>query len=131
MTLSTIPALYHPLDLTTGHGPWCPVGFIPIAPTPADAKVPVPTGASANVIINGRNVHKVGDVTLPHFALLPIPGDLHSDTIGTGSPTVFVNGTPMAVVGSVVASPVGAYGGVITGYGALTVQVDSKGGSII
>tara|TARA_B100000212_G_scaffold336022_1_gene308777 strand:+ start:889 stop:1251 length:363 start_codon:yes stop_codon:yes gene_type:complete len=120
MTLSTIPALYHPLDLTTGHGPWAPVGFTPI-----------PTGASANVIINGRNVHKVGDVTLPHFALLPVPGDLHSDTIGTGSPTVFVNGTPMAVVGSTIASPVGAYGGVLTGYGALTVQVDSKGGSIL
>ncbi len=131
MTLSTIPALYHPLDLTTGHGPWAPVGFIPVTPTPPGAKTPTPTGASPNVIINGRNVHKVGDVTLPHFALLPIPGDLHSDTIGTGSPTVFVNGTPMGVVGSVITSPVGFYGGNLTGFGALTVVVDSNGGSII
>ena len=128
MPLTNTPALSSPLDLTTGHGPWPPVGFIPIVPTPPGAKTPTPTGASANVIINGRNVHMVGNVTLPHFALLPIPGDLHSDTIGTGSPTVFVNGTPMAVVGSLISSPVGAYGGVLTGQGALTVVVDSNAG---
>lgn len=116
--LSTTPALSMFLDMTTGHGPWCPVGFIPPSPTP-------PSGASLNVIINGRNVHKVGDTTLPHFALLPVPPDLHSDTISTGSPTVMVNGTPMAVIGSLLGSPVGP-AGVVTGFGALTVVVDSR-----
>ena len=113
--LSTTPALSSPLDLTTGHGPWAPVGF-----------TPPPTGASPNVIINGRNVHKVGDVTLPHFALLPTPPDLHSDVISTGSPTVMVNGTPMAVIGSALGSPVGP-AGIVAGQGALTVIVDSQG----
>ena len=78
--LSTTPALSMYLDMTTGHGPWCPVGFIPTVPTPVGATTPVPTGASPNVIINGRNVHNVGNTTLPHFALLPVPPDLHSDT---------------------------------------------------
>ena len=112
--LSTTPALSMYLDMTTGHGPWCPVGF-----------TPAPTGFSPNVVINGRNVHKVGDTTLPHFALLPTPPDLHSDTISTGSPTVMVNGTPMAVVGSVLGSPVGP-AGIVTGFGAFTVIVDSR-----
>jgi len=123
--LSTTPALSNILDVTTGHGPWCPVGFLPPTPTPPGAKTPVPSGASVNVIINGRNVHRVGDVTLPHFAILPSPPDLHSDTISTGSPTVMVNGTPMAVVGSVLGSPVGP-AGIITGFGAFTVVVDSR-----
>jgi len=113
--LSTTPALSSPLDMTTGHGPWPPVGFLP-----------PPVGASANVIINGRNVHKVGDKTLPHFALLPVSPDLHPDTISTGSPTVMVNGTPMAVVGSLlVGSPVGP-AGMVSGFGALTVVVDAN-----
>ena len=112
--LSTTPALYAPFDMTTGHGPWSPVGYLP-----------PPAGASANVIINGRNVHKVGDTTLPHFAALPIPPDLHSDTISTGSPTVMVNGTPMAVIGSLLGSPVGP-AGIVAAFGALTVVVDSQ-----
>tara|TARA_B100000902_G_scaffold387518_1_gene431782 strand:- start:326 stop:715 length:390 start_codon:yes stop_codon:yes gene_type:complete len=123
--LSTTPALSMVLDMTTGHGPWCPVGFLPPTPTPPGAPSPVPSGSSLNVIINGRNVHKVGDTTLPHFALLPVPPDLHSDTISTGSPTVMVNGTPMAVVGSLLGSPVGP-AGIVSGFGALTVVVDSK-----
>ena len=123
--LSTTPALSMYLDMTTGHGPWCPVGFIETVPTPTGAATPVPTGASPNVIINGRNVHNVGNTTLPHFALLPAPPDLHSDTISTVSPTVMVNGTPMAVVGSVLGSPVGP-AGIVTGFGAFTVVVDSR-----
>ena len=113
--LSTTPALSAPLDMTTGHGPWPPVGFLP-----------PPAGASANVIINGRNVHKVGDTTLPHFALLPVPPDLHSDTISTGSPTVMVNGTPMAVIGSLLVSPAEPPAGIVAGFGALTVVVDAN-----
>lgn len=112
--LSNTPALYAPFDQSTGHGPWSPVGYL--AP---------PAGASANVIINGRNVHKVGDTTLPHFASLPVPPDLHSDTISTGSPTVMVNGTPMAVIGSLLASPVGP-AGAVAAFGATTVKVDSQ-----
>ena len=112
--LSTTPALYAPFDMTTGHGPWSPVGYL----SP-------PAGASANVMINGRFVHKVGDTTLPHFAALPVPPDLHSDTISTGSPTVMVNGTPMAVIGSLLTSPVGP-AGAVAAFGAFTVQVDSQ-----
>tara|TARA_X000001036_G_scaffold364742_1_gene349026 strand:+ start:2605 stop:2994 length:390 start_codon:yes stop_codon:yes gene_type:complete len=124
--LSTTPALSSPLDMTTGHGPWSPVGYIPTVPTPPGADEVVPTGASPNVIINGRNVHNVGNVTLPHFGFLPVPPDLHSDSIATGSPTVMVNGTPMAVIGSTLGSPVGP-AGMVAGQGALTVVVDSKG----
>ena len=124
--LSTTPALSSPLDMTTGHGPWPPVGYIPTVPTPPGADKAVPTGASPNVIINGRNVHNVGNVTLPHFALIPSPPDLHSDSISTGSPTVMVNGTPMAVIGSLLGSPVGP-AGMVAGQGALTVVVDSQG----
>ena len=124
--LSTTPALSSPLDMTTGHGAWSPVGYIPIVPTPPGADEVTPTGASPNVIINGRNVHNVGNVTLPHFGFLPVPPDLHSDSISTGSPTVMVNGTPMAVIGSVLGSPVGP-AGMVAGQGALTVVVDSKG----
>lgn len=108
--LSNTPALYTPFDMTTGHGPWAPVGYI---------------GASLNVIINGRNVHKVGDTTLPHFAALPIPPDLHSDTISTGSPSVMVNGTPMAVIGSLLTCPLGP-AGVVAAAGAFNVVVDSQ-----
>ena len=108
--LSNTPALYTPFDMTTGHGPWPPVGY---------------TGASPNVQINGRFVHKVGDTTLPHFASIPVPPDLHSDTISTGSPTVMVNGTPMAVIGSLLTSPVGP-AGAVAAFGASTVVVDSK-----
>lgn len=114
--LSKTPALASPIDFTTGHGVWGPVGFLP-----------PPAGMSPNVIINGRPVHKVGDTTFPHFALIPLPppaGDLHPDTIITGSPTVMVNGTPMAVIGSDLISVFGP-AGKVTGQGAFTVVVDS------
>jgi uncharacterized Zn-binding protein involved in type VI secretion len=84
---------------------------------------------SANVVINGRFVHKVGDTTFPHFARIPLPppiGDLHPDTILTGSPSVMVNGTPMAVVGSELVCVFGP-AGKVTGLGAFTVIVDSQG----
>lgn len=111
---NTIPALYDPSDMTTGHGPWPPVGY----------QAP-PTGASEDVYINKKLVHRVGDTTLPHFSSLPVPPDLHSDTISTGSPTVFVNKKPMAVLGSELTSPVGP-AGKVAAIGATTVEVDSK-----
>ncbi len=112
--MSQIPALYVPQDTTAGHGPWPPVGYV--AP---------PVGASGNVFINKKNVHRVGDKTLPHFYLLPSPPDLHQDTISTGSTSVYVNKKPMAVIGSQLTSPVGP-AGTVAAYGARNVYVDSK-----
>ena len=117
--INTEPALAVPTDVTTGHGPWNPVGYL--AP---------PLGYSADVFIEGKPVHRVGDTTLPHFAILPSPppgGDLHSDTISTGSPTVFVNGTPMATIGSLLTSPFGP-AGKVAAEAAVSVKVDSNHG---
>jgi len=111
---NTVPALYSPADMTTGHGPWPPVGY----------QAP-PTGASEGVFIEGKNVHRVGDSTLPHFSMLPTPPDLHSDTISTGSPTVFVDKKPMAYIGSELTSPVGP-AGQVAAFGATTVLIDSQ-----
>lgn len=83
--MSIFPALYAGADLTTGHDVFPPTGY-----------VPPPVGASANVIMNGRFVHHVGDKTIIHIApgvAFPPP---HYDVIRTGFPTVLVNGTPVA-----------------------------------
>jgi uncharacterized Zn-binding protein involved in type VI secretion len=107
-----IPALYTPSDMTSGHGPWPPVGY-----------GPPPQGASNNVFINKKNVHHVGNQTLPHFHL---PPDVHTDKISTGSKTVFVNKTPMAVIGSLLTSRYGP-AGQVAAFGATSVFVDTKG----
>jgi uncharacterized Zn-binding protein involved in type VI secretion len=110
-----IPALYTVEDMTSGHGPWPPVGYFP-----------PPAGASENVFINSRNVHKVGDQTLPHTHL---PPDTHTDRISTGSLTVFVNKKPMAFIGSLlVAGPPinGIPAGQVAALGANSVFIDSK-----
>lgn len=112
--MSQIPALYVPEDMTAGHGPWTPVGY---------AEPPV--GASEDVFINNKNVHRVGDKTLPHYYLIPSPPDLHQDEILTGSATVYVNNKPMALIGSQLTSPVGP-AGTVAAYGARSVYVDSK-----
>jgi uncharacterized Zn-binding protein involved in type VI secretion len=109
-----VPALYTPLDMTTGHGPWPPVGY-----------APPPVGASANVFLNRKQVHKVGDQTLPHFHL---PPDVHTDVISTGSVSVFINKKPMAVVGSLLMSRFGP-AGQVAAFGATSVFVDNRGGS--
>lgn len=108
-----LPALYTPDDNTTGHGPWPPVGY-----------QPPPEGASANVFINSKNVHRVGDKTLPHFST---PPDIHSDTISTGSPTVFVNGKPMAIIGKSVLTCQYGEAGIVASFGATSVTVDNGG----
>lgn len=99
--MSNKPAVYGAQDRTTGHGGFPPVGY----------QVPG-IGCSPNVFIGGKNVHRVGDQTLPHFQRAPIPGaDLHFDTISTGSLTVFVNNAPMAIIGrSELTSPYGPAG---------------------
>lgn len=112
--MSDIPALYVPSDMTSGHGPWPPVGY-----------AQPPAGASPDVFINNKNVHRVGDTTLPHFYFLPTPPDLHVDTISTGSSSVFVNNRPMAIIGSELTSPVGP-AGQVAAYGAQGVIVDSQ-----
>lgn len=106
-----IPALYTPQDITSGHGPWPPVGYLP-----------PPKGASGDVFINGKNVHRVGDKTLPHQHL---PPDIHSDTISTGSRSVYVNKQPMAIIGSQLISQFGP-AGQVAAFGANSVFLDSK-----
>lgn len=103
--MSLFPALYAPSDVTTGHGCFPPVGYLP-----------PPVGASPNVIINGLNSHRVGDVTNPHTCS---GADIHSDVISTGDPTVLVNGRPIAIIGLSILSPAG----VVAGYGAVNVLV--------
>ena len=106
-----IPALYTPADMTSGHGPWPPVGY-----------TPPPGGASANVFINTKNVHRVGDKTLPHVHL---PPDVHFDTISTGSKSVYVNKQPMAIIGSLLTCQYGP-AGQVAAFGANSVFVDTK-----
>lgn len=101
--MSLYPALYTPADVTSGHGPWPPVGY-----------QPPPIGASPNVMMNGAFVHRVGDLTLPHYAYIPAPPDLHPDAITTGEPTVIVNGTPVAIQGVSFLSPAGVVAGLAT-----------------
>ena len=108
------PALYQGGDNTSGHGPYAPVGYLPVA------------GHSVNVFIDGKPVHKVGDITFPHFANL-VPPDIHSDQIATGIPTVLVNGAPIAIAGqSLLACPFGP-AGTVAGVSGGTVTI---GGSL-
>jgi uncharacterized Zn-binding protein involved in type VI secretion len=105
--MSNLPALYTIGDTTTGHGPFPPVGY-------------PPSGCSPNVYINSKNVHKVGDNTLPHDS---IKIDTHLDTIATGSTSVYVNGSPIAINGkSLLLCPFGP-GGTVGGISANNVYV--------
>ncbi len=105
--MSDLPALYTIGDTTTGHGPFPPVGY-------------PPASCSPNVYINSKNVHKVGDITLPHDS---IKIDTHVDTIATGSRSVYVNGSPMAINGkSLLTSPFGN-GGTVGGISANNVYI--------
>lgn len=83
-------------DSCTGHGCW---------PPRANAS------ASIDVLINGRGAFRVGDGWLPHTC--PSIPETHASTQAGGSPTVFVNGKPLARVGDSVACG----GSVATGSG--------------
>lgn len=96
--MSLFPALYAPGDVTTGHGCFPPVGYLP-----------PPVGASPNVMINGSLSHRVGDLTIPHLCSGP---DIHPDVIATGDPTVLVNGRPIAIVGLSYLAPSGVVAGI-------------------
>lgn len=77
---------------------------------PVPIPKPAPAGVSANVIINGRPAHHVGNTFIEHTIPLFPPPPLHSDVILTGHATVWINGGPAAVVGlsDIVALPPGA-----------------------
>lgn len=106
-----LPALYTPQDMTSGHGPWPPIGY-----------APPPAGASTNVFINGQLVHRVGDTTIPHFSL---PIDVHTDVISTGSTNVYVNNKPMAKIGSLLTCIYGP-AGIVAAFGATSVFLGGK-----
>lgn len=57
---------------------------------------------SANVIVNGRNVHRVGDESEPHTAPSIPPPPPHPEFIVAGdvSVSVFVNERPFAPLGA-------------------------------
>jgi uncharacterized Zn-binding protein involved in type VI secretion len=56
---------------------------------------------SATVIVNGRNVHRMGDRSEPHTIPLIPPPPPHPEFIIEGIPTVLVEGHPIARLGSV------------------------------
>lgn len=113
--MSLYPALNTPIDVTTGHGCWPPVGYLPPGPK-------IGSGASSNVIINGWPVHRVGDLTKPHFCT---PLDIHPDVILTGDPTVLVNGSPIAITGLSLLSPAG----IVAGQSSIDVVVKAGNAS--
>lgn len=81
-----MPAVHRLSDICTGHGCWPPRPNV---------------GASADVFVNGRGVHRVGDPWAAHTC--PSIPETHSSVMGGGSATVFVNGRPAARVGDPVA----------------------------
>lgn len=69
------------------------------------------TGYSSNVIINGFNAHRIGDVSEPH--VLPIPPFPSHPEVLVGTPSkVRINGMPAAAVGT---KPAGGGTGVLLG----------------
>jgi len=110
--MTLFAALATPADVTTGHGCWPPVGYLPPGP------VAFTSGSSSNVIINGLFTHRVGDLTIPHFCS---PVDIHPDVIINGEPTVLVNGSPVAILGLSILAPAG----MVAGQAATTVHIKS------
>ena len=68
-----MPAAVRLGDACTGHGPFPPRANV---------------AASANVIINGKGAHRVGDSWATHCS----PTSCHGGAQAAGSPNVFVNG---------------------------------------
>jgi len=110
--MTLFAALHSPIDVTTGHGCWPPVGYLPPGPIAGTS------GSSSNVIINGLFTHRVGDLTIPHFCN---PLDIHPDVIINGDPTVLVNLSPIAIQGVSILAPAG----LVSGQAATTVHVKS------
>ena len=57
------------------------------------------TGASSNVIIEGKPAARVDDPGSPHSWICPEPPPPHGVVISSGSGTVMINGKPAARVG--------------------------------
>lgn len=81
-----MPAIARIADVCTGHGCW------PSRPNDQ---------GSANVFINGRAAHRVGDHWMAHTC--PIIPETHDSILAQGSSTVFVNGKPLGRIGDAVA----------------------------
>jgi uncharacterized Zn-binding protein involved in type VI secretion len=71
-------------DQCTGHG--CYSGRANIS-------------ASANVLINSRGAHRVGDAWSSHGCAVCPP---HGASQSSGSPTVFINSKPLARIGDAI-----------------------------
>jgi len=76
---------------------------------PVPVPKPAPAGVSANVYINGRAAHHVGNQFVEHTIPMIPPPPLHSDVIISGHPTVWINGAPaaMQIESEIVALPPG------------------------
>lgn len=70
-------------DTCTGHGPFPPRANV---------------AASADVIINGKGAHRVGDAWAVHCS----PTSCHGGSEAAGSSNVFVNGQPLARIGDAI-----------------------------
>ncbi|WP_029009399.1 PAAR domain-containing protein [Azospirillum halopraeferens] len=99
-----MPAVTRLGDTCTGHGCW--------PPRPS-------AGASPDVFVDGRPVHRVGDAWAAHTC--PDIPETHAGALAAGSPTVFVNGRPAGRIGD----PVSCGSAVATGSG--TVFADRGG----
>lgn len=55
---------------------------------------------SEDVIINGRNAHRIGDLSEPHYIPGPPPSPKHPETIVGDPGTVMINGKPAARLGA-------------------------------
>lgn len=76
-----MPAVTRQGDGGTGHGAFPPRSS---------------TSGSANVYVNGKPVHRVGDSWPVHCDPTP---SCHAGSLAAGSPTVFANGSPIGRVG--------------------------------
>ena len=86
-------------DICTGHGCWPPRDGV---------------SASSNVFVNGKPVHKVGDLWNIHCC----DGECHPGIISSGSKGVYINGAPAARIGdSIVCGSIIAMGSFNTFFG--------------
>jgi uncharacterized Zn-binding protein involved in type VI secretion len=55
---------------------------------------------SEDVIINGRNAHRIGDISEEHYIPIVPPSPPHPETIVGEAGTVYINGKPAARLGA-------------------------------
>ncbi len=81
-----MPGVVRLNDKCSGHGCW--------PPRPNNQ-------ASADVLVNGKGWHRVGDHWMAHTC--PLIPETHDSVAATGSGTVFVNGKSACRIGDAVA----------------------------